>query len=113
MRFDADPVRYGAGDVGAQHRVVIRQALGDVMEQRTQQQQLRSRAPCDLAIEASLVEKLRALGDGLEQVTINGESVIRVALRQGAHVRPLREECRHRADVIERFDDWKRAPTVA
>ena len=51
----------------------------------------------------------RALGDGLERVPVDGEPVVRVALRPRAHVLPLREQPHEHADVIERLEDRDRA----
>ena len=50
------------------------------------------------------VEQARALRDRFEQVPVDGVAVVRVALRQRAHVLPLREQPREHALVVERLE---------
>ncbi len=95
-------------------RVVARPSLGDVVQQRAEQQQLRAtrraRDDCVDVVRAahvtvSRIEQPCALGDSLEQVPINCEAVVRVALGPRSHVFPFGQDADEHAFVIERLED--------
>ena len=56
------------------------------------------------------------LGDGLQQMTIDGVAVIEVALRVRTHSGPCWEQCGQEPDEIHRFEDrrseWRIVPGV-
>ena len=72
-----------------------------------------TRAARDLAVEAVGGADRRRLGHRLERVTVDGEAVVRVALRPRPHVLPFREQSHEHADVIERFEHGDRARPAA
>ena len=98
-----------ARDLDPHDRVVAGAALGDVVQQRGEQQHVAPAAPGHLAVEAGTqrvvrVEQRRALGDGLERVPVDGEAVVGVALRPRPHVLPLGQQSHEQADVVEALE---------
>ena len=91
----ADPL----GQDHARSRVIARLALAEVVQQRRENEQIGAQHE---------IGALGRVGDGLEHVTVDGEPVIRVALRPSAHRRPLREDARPDAALIEGLDDGNR-----
>ena len=94
---DADAGGDLTGDRLPHHRVVARSTLGDVVEERAEEQQIAARGAGGDAVEAGAggvvgIEQRGALGHRLERVPVDGEAVVRVALRPGAHRRPLGQE---------------------
>ena len=86
--------------VGADFRVVAGHALADVVQQRAEQQQFGAAARArDDRVEVAVVARSRIAGveelgadrDRFQQVPVDGEAVVRVALRARPHVLPLRE----------------------
>ena len=98
-----------ARDLDPHDRVVAVAALGNVVEQRGEEQHVAPRAPGHLAVEAGTqpvvrVEERRALGHGLERVPVDGEAVISVALGPRPHVLPLGQQSHEEADVVEALE---------
>ncbi len=104
---EPDAPHHAERDVGADLRVVTGKSLADVVEERTEQQELRTPAGArDDAVEPGVaglagVEQRGALRERFEQVPIDGEAVVRVALRTGPHVLPLGQESNEDAFVVE------------
>ena len=111
---EADADRDRARDLDPHDRVVAGLALGDVVEQRGEEQHVaprargrrrrRSRHPA-----GRRVEERRALGHRLERVPVDGEAVVGVALRPCPHVRPLGEQPHQQPDVVEGLEHRDRA----
>ena len=74
-------------------------ALADVVEERAHQQKVRSRHPPDEG---------RRLSGGFEQVPVDGEAVVGVALGLVAHRRPLGQEPDEDAVLVEGLDGGDR-----
>ena len=91
MVVEPDAPRHRHRGLGADFRVVARVPLADVVQQRAQQQEIRPCAARNLAVETLGIADRRALGDRLERMTVDGEPVVRVALRSCAHMLPLRQ----------------------
>ena len=108
---EPDAPHHAERDVGPDLRVVTGKSLADVVEERTEQQELRTPAGAsDDAVEPGVVglagvEQRGALRDGFEQVPIDGEAVVGVALRTGPHVLPLGQESNEDALVVECLED--------
>ena len=79
--------------------VIAGVALAEIVQQRTQHEQVG-------AVDA--LRERRRIGNGLEQVPVDGEPVVRVALRPRTHRRPLRKDAHPQTAVIECFDDGNR-----
>jgi hypothetical protein len=75
-----------------------------VRSRRAQQQQVGAGAPGDVAFEPGLPEQRRALGHRLEQVPIDGEAVVGVALGQRPDVRPFGQQPLEHTHVVERLE---------
>ena len=70
-------------------------ALADVVQERADEEEVR---PIDA------VGQLGGERGGLQEVTVDGEGVVGVALRLVAHRRPLRNEAHQQAVLVERLD---------
>ena len=101
---EPDATRELRGVLRADLGMVAGQALPDVVGERAEQQQLRAGASRDLAVETLLVEDAGALHYGFEQMPVDGEAVVRVALRPRPHVLPLGQQPHECTDVVERFE---------
>ena len=78
---DADATSELHGSLGADDGVVALHPLPEIVEKRGEEQQVGAGATRHVAVEAVVVEQRRALGDRFEQVAVDGEAVVRVALR--------------------------------
>ena len=111
MVVEPDALRHRHGGLGADSpsgRAGM--ALADVVQQRARAAGGRARARRAISpSRPSDVADRRALGHGLERVTVDGEPVVRVALRSCAHMLPLRQESHEHADMVERLEDGDRA----
>ena len=82
-------------DLHAHRRVVAREPLADVVEQRADEQEVRAFDP---------IGQAGGIGGGFEQVPVDGVRVVGVALRFVAHGGPLRDESHQEAVLVERLD---------
>ena len=81
-------------------RVVARVALADVVEEGAEHEQVGPR---------HAVGELGRVGRGLPQVPVDGEAVVRVALRPAADRLPLGEQAHEDAALVERLQHVDRA----
>src|SRR5436190_4705879 len=99
----------------ADFRMIAGHAFREVVQQRAEQQQLRSAAGTrDDGVDIDLatgrvahlagIEKARALCDRFEQMTIDGVAVVRVALRPRSNVFPFGQEPDEHAFMVERLE---------
>ena len=85
----------GRHDLDTGFGVVARVSLADVVQQRADHEEVRTvDAACPLA----------GVRRGLDEMPVDGEPVVGVALRPAADVRPLRNDARPEANLVERLD---------
>ena len=85
----------GADQLDADLGVVARVALADVVQQRTEHEQV---GPIGAG------DERRRVGARLHEVPVDGEAVVGVALRLAAHGLPLRQHVHPQAHLVERLD---------
>ncbi len=83
------------GHFGADDAVVSGQALADVVQQGADQEQVR---PGDGTGQRGRIRR------GLDEVTIDGEAVVRIVLRPAAHMAPVRQQLHEDPGVIQCLD---------
>ena len=99
LRAETQPRRQVGDDRDARLGVVARPALADVVQQRTDQQQV---GPVDVASERGRTD------GGLDEVPVDREPVHGVALRPAAHPLPVRQQARGHPGLVQRLPDRRR-----